>query len=55
MIREFIRIFENDDFTVDYDKYNNQYRVSYFEDYHFKEECYFDAYKDGDLDLSKRR
>ena len=45
MIREFVRIFENDNFTVDYDKYNNQYRVSYFEDNNFKEECYFDAYE----------
>lgn len=45
MTRQFIRILENDDFVVDYDKWNNQYRVSYFEDYHFKEECYFDAYE----------
>ena len=49
MIREFVRIFENDDFVVDYDKYNNQYRVSYFEDNHFKEECYFDAYGEKEI------
>ena len=49
---EFIRILENDNFIVDYDKWNHQYRVSYFEDYHFKEECYFDAYK-GDVNMDK--
>ena len=60
MSREFVRIFANDDFVVDYDKYNSQYRVSYFEDNHFKEECYFDAYgeneanKDFEKELRKK-
>ena len=45
--RNFIRIFENENFIVDYDKNNNQYRVSYFENNHFLEECYFTAYEEN--------
>ena len=41
----YIRIFENDDWVVEYDAENNQYRVSYFQDYHFVDEVLFDAYK----------
>jgi hypothetical protein len=40
-----IKIFENDDFVVDYDKENKRYRVSYFEDCHFKDEFWFNAYE----------
>lgn len=45
-----IKVFENDNFIIDYDKDNKKYRVSYFEDHHFKEECWFDEY--GVLDCS---
>ena len=36
-----IRIHDEDDFMVDYDNKNGRYRVSYFEDNHFKDECWF--------------
>lgn len=39
-----IRISENDNFAVHYDKDRGMYRVSVFEDYHFKDEYWFDAY-----------
>ena len=42
----YIRILENDDWVVEYDAENNQYRVSYFQDYHFVDEVWFDAYKE---------
>ena len=48
-----IKIFENDDFVVDYDKDKGRYRVSYFEDCHFKEECWFDEYKEEEKSLQK--
>lgn len=49
-----IRIFENADFTIDYDKENKRYRVSYFEDCHYKDECWFDAYEEEpDMTLSE--
>ena len=41
----YIRILENDDWVVDYDIENNKYRVSYFEDSHFVDEVWFDAYE----------
>lgn len=41
-----IRILESDDFVVDYDKSRDMYRVSFFGDGHFKDECWFDAYKE---------
>ena len=41
----YIRILENDDWIVEYDAERNQYRVSYFQDYHFVDEVLFDAYK----------
>ena len=34
-------IWENDDLTVEYDKENKNYRVSYFEDGHYKDEIIF--------------
>lgn len=40
-----IRISESDDWIVDYDKERGMYRVSYFEDNHFKDEYWFDEYK----------
>ena len=41
-----IRILETDDWVVDYDKGRGMYRVSKFEDYHFKDEIWFDAYEE---------
>jgi hypothetical protein len=48
-----IKVFENDDFVIDYDKENGRYRVSYFEDYHFKDECWFDEYKEEKRSLQE--
>ena len=42
----YTRILENDDWIVEYDAENNRYRVSYFQDYHFVDEVWFDAYKE---------
>lgn len=44
-----IRILENDDWIVDYDKERGQYRVSYFEDNHFKDEHWFDCYEEKEV------
>lgn len=41
-----IEILNNDEWSVQYDKENNRYRVSYFEEFHFADEIWFDAYKD---------
>lgn len=41
-----IKIFENDNFIVDYNKNNNRYRVSVFNDNHFWDEVWFDAYSE---------
>lgn len=38
----YIRILETDDWVVEYDAENNQYRVSYFQDYHFVDEVLFE-------------
>ena len=45
-----IRIDESDDFVVDYDKERGMYRVSYFQDNHFQDEIWFDAYEDKEVD-----
>lgn len=45
-----IRISESDDWIVDYDKECGQYRVSYFEDNHFKDEHWFDCYEDKEIE-----
>lgn len=42
----YIRILENDDWIVEYNIENNQYRVSYFQDNHFVDEVLFDAYNE---------
>ena len=42
----YIRILDTDDWVVEYDAENNQYRVSYFQDYHFVDEVLFNAYKE---------
>lgn len=41
-----IKILENDNFIIDYDKENKRYRVSYFEDNHWVDECWFAEYED---------
>lgn len=41
-----IRISESEDWIIDYDKERGMYRVSYFEDNHFVDEHWFDAYED---------
>ena len=48
-----IKIFENDAFVVDYDKENKRYRVSYFEDCHYKEECWFNEYEEENKTLQQ--
>ena len=44
-----IRIAESNDFIVDYDKDRGMYRVSVFEDFHFQDEFWFDAYEDTEV------
>lgn len=44
-----IRISESDDWIVDYDKERGMYRVSYFEDCHFVDEYWFDAYEEREV------
>lgn len=44
-----IRICESEDFVVDYDKDRGMYRVSVFEDSHFQDEYWFDAYEEKEL------
>lgn len=41
-----IRISESDNWIVEYDKERGMYRVSYFEDGHFVDEYWFDAYEE---------
>ena len=47
-----IRVCYSDDWFIDYDRERGMYRVSYFEDNHFKDECWFDAYEEKELDKS---
>ena len=44
-----IEILNKDEWNVQYDKENNRYRVSYFEEFHFCDEIWFDAYKDKEI------
>lgn len=44
-----IKISESDDWIVDYDKERGMYRVSYFEDGHFVDEFWFDAYEEKEM------
>lgn len=41
-----IRISESDDWIVDYDRERGMYRVSHFEDGHFKDEHWFDCFEE---------
>lgn len=49
-----IRISESDDWIVDYDRERGVYRVSYFEDYHFKDEYWFDCFEERELGSAVR-
>lgn len=40
----FVRVAEYDNWKIDYDDYTNMYRVTYFENSHFKNECLFFGY-----------
>lgn len=40
-----IRILESDDWIVDYETDSKTYRVSYFEDGHFVDQCRFEPYE----------
>lgn len=44
-----IRISECKDWIVDYDKERGMYRVSYFNDNHFVDECWFDCYEEKEV------
>ena len=44
-----IRISESDDWIVDYDRERGMYRVSYFEDNHFKDEYWFDCFEEKEV------
>lgn len=44
-----IRISESDDWIVDYDRERRMYRVSYFEDGHFKDEHWFYCFEEREL------
>lgn len=44
-----IRISESDDWIVDYDRERGMYRVSYFEDGHFKDKYWFDCFEEKEL------
>lgn len=44
-----IRISESDDWFVDYDRERGMYRVSYFEDNHFRDEFWFDCYEEKEV------
>jgi hypothetical protein len=48
-----IRISESNDWFVDYDRDRGMYRVSYFEDNHFKDECWFDAYEEREVSIAE--
>ena len=49
LIKILDRISETDDWIVDYDRERGMYRVSYFEDNHFVDEHWFDAYEEKEI------
>lgn len=51
--KDVVRISISDDWIIDYDKSRGMYRVSYFEDNHFVDECWFDAYEEKETSLSE--
>ena len=44
-----IRISESENFIVDYDRERGMYRVSVFNDNHFRDEYWFDCYEEREL------
>lgn len=48
-----IRISESEDFVVDYDREKGMYRVSTFENNHFQDEYWFDAYEEKECPIEK--
>lgn len=48
-----IRISESDNWIVDYETDSKTYRVSYFEDSHFVDQCKFGEYRVEDYSLQK--
>ena len=50
----FVRILEKDEWVVDYDKEKNRYRVSYFEEFHFCDEIWFDAYEEKEVEVTEQ-
>lgn len=44
-----IKISVSDNWVVEYDRERGMYRASYFEDNHFVDECWFDAYEEKEL------
>lgn len=50
-----IKISESDNWIVDYDKERGKYRVSYFEDGHFVDEHWFDAYEEDPYIIKIKR
>ena len=45
-----IRICESEDFVVDYDPDRGMYRLSTFEENHFQDEYWFDAYRETEVE-----
>lgn len=48
--KDVVRVYEDKDFIVDYNTSGKMYRVSVFEDDHFKDEFWFDAYEKKEVD-----
>lgn len=44
-----IKILETDNWFIEYDAESKSYRVSYFEDNHFKDDCWFRAYTEKEF------
>lgn len=48
-----IRILESENLVVDHDRERGMYRVSYFQDNHFVDEVWFDAYEEKECKFIK--
>lgn len=46
----FIKVLENDNWIIDYDRKLDKYRASYFQDDHFVDECWFNCCKENEFD-----
>ena len=44
--KDVVRVYEDKDFIVDYNTSGRMYRISIFEDGHFKDEFWFNEYKE---------